>query len=185
MVDSWNSWNWPLTNRNTSDDFPTADSPSKTNWWGDHKWNCFLKAVAIYAKLLRSNFILVTLKNKKEFLPTWIALRYNRIKGQYHWWGPQSTWQVSFVANPLNCDILCPDGDAPELPPPPAPGRDAILLPGRLPQNEGRGPQNPGCWSHNPGRPPSFSPAVLFLQFLVVVNLIFLPFVHQGTDRHG
>ena len=31
MVDSWNSWNWPLTNRSTRDDFPTADSPSKTS----------------------------------------------------------------------------------------------------------------------------------------------------------
>ena len=34
MVDSWNSWNCPLTNRRTSEDFPTADSPSSTslNW---------------------------------------------------------------------------------------------------------------------------------------------------------
>ena len=30
------------------------------------------------------------------------------------------------VPRSLNCDILCPDGDAPELPPLP-PGRDAIL----------------------------------------------------------
>ena len=30
------------------------------------------------------------------------------------------------VSRSLNCDILCPDGDAPELPPLPA-GRDAIL----------------------------------------------------------
>ena len=34
--------------------------------------------------------------------------------------------QMLKVSRPLNCDILCPDGDAPELPPLPA-GRDAIL----------------------------------------------------------
>lgn len=33
------------------------------------------------------------------------------------------------VSRSLNCDILCPDGDAPELPPLPA-GRDAILYSG-------------------------------------------------------
>lgn len=34
MVLSWNSWNWPLTNRSTKLDLPTADSPSRTslNW---------------------------------------------------------------------------------------------------------------------------------------------------------
>lgn len=34
MVLSWYSWNWPLTNRSTKLDFPTADSPSSTslNW---------------------------------------------------------------------------------------------------------------------------------------------------------
>lgn len=31
IVLSWNSWNWPFTNRNTNDDFPTADSPNNTN----------------------------------------------------------------------------------------------------------------------------------------------------------
>ena len=28
---TWNSWNCPLTNLNTKDDFPTADSPKRTN----------------------------------------------------------------------------------------------------------------------------------------------------------
>lgn len=34
IVLSWNSWNWPLTNRSTKLDFPTADSPNSTslNW---------------------------------------------------------------------------------------------------------------------------------------------------------
>lgn len=34
IVLSWNSWNWPFTNRSTRLDLPTADSPSKTslNW---------------------------------------------------------------------------------------------------------------------------------------------------------
>lgn len=31
IVLSWNSWNWPLTKRNTNDDLPTADSPNSTN----------------------------------------------------------------------------------------------------------------------------------------------------------
>ena len=40
---TWNSWNWPFTNRRTSEDFPTADSPKNQNkrdklsWkWSDY-----------------------------------------------------------------------------------------------------------------------------------------------------
>ena len=55
MVLSWYSWNCPLTKRNTRLDFPTADSPSKTNlnWHILLAWGCPLGLAVLLLVMAR------------------------------------------------------------------------------------------------------------------------------------
>ena len=55
MVLSWYSWNCPLTKRNTRLDFPTADSPSRTNlnWHILLAWGCPLGLAVLLLVMAR------------------------------------------------------------------------------------------------------------------------------------
>jgi hypothetical protein len=55
MVLSWYSWNCPLTKRNTRLDFPTADSPRRTNlnWHILLAWGCPLGLAVLLLVMTR------------------------------------------------------------------------------------------------------------------------------------
>jgi len=75
IVLSWYSWNWPLTNRSTRLDFPTADSPSRTslNWhifvWPPAGLWLAASEAMILRKMINTASLSVTLHERTHWQP--------------------------------------------------------------------------------------------------------------------